>query len=1028
MRLTRFALRRPVSLVMTLASVLVLGLLSFGRLPLAFLPQVEFPFIGIVVPYPGGIPEQTEREIARPIEEIVATLGGLRGVESNSDEDQAFVGVEFDWGRDVNLLRLEVQEKVDQARAQLPSDVRDIFLFTFNSSEIPIVEGRISSKGRDLSDSWDLIETHIVQPLQSVPGVANVQIDGVSPTIGAIYLRLDKIKEFNVDVSRLFRELSAANINLTVGRITDHGLRYDVRAVSGVSGMQELGELPIDERGLRLSDVAELVYAAPAPSYGRRLNGEFAIAFWLQKASGYNTVEVARGVEAKLQEIRLDPALQGVDCFSFFNQAEQITNSLHGLWNAGITGSLLSMTVLWLFLRNIPLTLLISLSIPLSILGTGIWLSLTGRTLNVLTMMGLMLGIGMLVDNAVVVLESIHRRRSLGASPARAALRGTGDVGRAVIASTLTTVIVFAPIIVTAGNELAVWLGTVGLSISVTIVASLLVSLTVIPAFSVRFERTEAMDREAPWLAKLRARYLRMLTWTTLKRPRITGFVIVPGVLVLTIALAVITGFKPDVEGERGVRNERLRIEFHYTGAVDKRTSDAYVQRVEGYLEGRREELGLRDVYSFWGPDRAGMSLFFTQGDLSEEFLKKIREDLRKNLPKQAGVEYRFGDEKGNDSGAKRFAVTLFGEDTETLTPLVAEAKRRLDAVDGISDVASDLDEGAKEIQVAVDRDRAARHGVRAQDISQVLTLTYRGMNLPRLNTGTKEIDLQISLLPDDTESIENLSSLMVSSKDGQPVLLGQVADLNFVQSPRSIYRENGKTGVAIRGTWDGERMDEGLEKVEGVMKGMELPFGYSWNFGSEIRRAQEQNNEMGINLLLALFCVFVVMASLFESLVAPALVMACVPFSFLGVAWLMMATRTPFNIMAFIGMVILIGVIVNNGIVLVDHITHHRRSGKSLDDAIVAGCSERLRPILMTAGTTIVGLLPLAASGAHMVDAKYYPMARALIGGLLSGTFLTLVVLPTYYRMAHMWLADVQGAVAQKRIARRAQVATGDL
>lgn len=1028
-QLTRFALRRPVSLVMALASVLVLGLLSFGRIPLAFLPQVDFPFIGIVVPYPGGIPEQTEREIARPIEEIVATLGGIRGVESYSDEDQAFVGVEFDWGRDVNMLRLEVQEKVDLARAQLPSDVREIFLFTFNSSEIPIVEGRISAKGRSLKDSWDLIEAHIVQPLQSVPGVANVQIDGVSPTVGAIYLRLDRIQEYGVDVSRLFRELSAANVNLTVGRITDRGLRYDVRAVSGVRNMDELGELPIDERGLRLADVAELVYAAPAPSYGRRLNGEFAIAFWLQKSSGYNTVEVARRVEAKLDEIRQDPALQGVDCFSFFNQAEQITNSLDGLWSAGIVGSLLSMAVLWIFLRNVPLTLLISLSIPFSILGTGIWLSLTGRSLNVLTMMGLMLGIGMLVDNAVVVLESIHRRRSLGASPVRAALRGTKDVARAVTASTLTTVIVFAPIIVTRGDELAVWLGTVGMSISVTIVASLLVSLTVIPSFSMRLERTEGMDRETPWMTRLRERYLRMLRWTTLEHPRVTGFAIVPGVLVATVLLAKVTGFKPDVGSDAGIRNERLRIAFHYTGSVDKDTSDGYVQAVEEYLEGRRGELGLKDIYSFWGPDAAGMSLFFEQGELSEDFLKEMRKDLRENLPKQAGVEYRFGDEEGNDTGAKRFQLTVFGEDMETLEPLVNEAKRRLARVDGISDVLSDLDEGAKEIEVAVDRERASRHGVRAQDVSQVLALTYRGMNLPRLNTGDKEIDLQISLLPDDTESIENLRSLMVAAHDEQPVLLGQVADLNFVQSPRTVYRENGKTGVAIRGTWDGERMDDGLDKVRNVMDQIEMPFGYSWNFGSEIRRAEEQNSEMGVNLLLALFCVFVVMASLFESLVAPALVMACVPFSFLGVVLLMMLTGTPFNIMAFIGMVILIGVIVNNGIVLVDHVTHHRRLGRGLDDAIVAGCSERLRPILMTAGTTIVGLLPLALSGAHMVEAKYYPMARALIGGLLSGTFLTLVVLPTYYRLVHVWLSDLKGAVAHAKAARRGAVApAGDL
>ncbi|MCA9753485.1 MAG: efflux RND transporter permease subunit, partial [Gemmatimonadetes bacterium] len=988
-----------------------------ARLPLAFLPQVEFPFIGVVVPYSGGIPTEVERDIARPIEEILATLGGVREIFSESDEDQAFIGVDFDWGRDVNVLRMEVQEKIDQARPDLPSDVRDIFLFTFNSNDIPVIEGRISAKGRDLSENWDLIDQKIVRPLQQIPGVGQVGIDGVNPTIGAVYLRIDKIREFNVDVERLFQELAAANVDLAVGRVTDQGLRYDVRTVSGIHSMDELGELPIDDRGLRLADVAELVYAAPAPSYGRHLNGEFAIAFWIQKASGFNTVEVCREVERTLEEINLDPALRGIDCFTFFNQADQITNSLEGLWKAGLFGSALSMVVLYVFLRRVGLTLLVSLSIPISILVTGIWLYLSGGNLNVLSMMGLMLGIGMLVDNAVVVLESIHRRRHLGASPVAAALRGTKDVGRAIVASTLTTVIVFAPIVVTKKNELAVWLGTVGATISVTIVASLLVSLTVIPAMSVwmaRGGRPEAA--EPPGLERLRRHYESLLRWTTIRRPRLTGFLLVPLTLALTVGLIVITGFKPDVESDEGVKHERLRIAFRYTGAVDKRTSQSYVETVEDYLETRREDLGLRDVYAFWGADYAGFSLFFREGDLSPERLESVRKDLREHLPVQAGLEYRFGDEEGNDTGAKAFEVTISGEETEYLEEIAVEVKRRLQAIDGVTDVFSDFDQGHPEIQIAIDRDKAGRHGVRADNIAQVLGLTYRGTWLPRLNTGKKEIDLSVSLLPDDAESIENLATTLIAVENGRPVLLGQVADFAFERSPQTIHRQDRRTGVTLRGSWNGDRLDDGLDKVRAVMNDVEMPFGYAWNFGSRIRRAQEQNNEMGINLILALMCVFFVMASLFESLVHPGIVMGCVPFASLGVVWLMMATGTPFNIMAFIGMVILIGIVVNNGIVLVDHVNHQRQLGKPMEEAILTGCGDRMRPILMTAGTTILGLLPLAMSGAHMADAQYYPMARALIGGLLSSTVLTLIVLPTYYRIVNEWVAAIRSLVERRR------------
>jgi HAE1 family hydrophobic/amphiphilic exporter-1 len=568
----------------------------------------------------------------------------------------------------------------------------------------------------------------------------------------------------------------------------------------------------------------------------------------------------------------------------------------------------------------------------------------------------------------------------------------------------------------------------VGLSISVTIVASLLVSLTVIPAISVFLARPGAEATEPRWVAAMRSRYVGVLRWTTLRRPRLTGWVIVPGVVALTIALCAVTKFKPDVESDEGIRQERLRVALRYPAPVDKRTSDRYTAVVEKYLESRRAELGIRDIYSFYGPDEAGISVFFERGELSADFLKRTREDLKKNLPVQAGVEYRFGDEEGRDSGAKQFALTVFGEDTELLGSIVAEAKRRLAAVHGVSDLASDLDTGQREIQVTVDRARASRHGIRAEEISQVLALTYRGMRLPRLNTGEKEIDLEIRLTPDDTESIENLASLTVGEENGRPVALDQVAELRFGQSPRSILRQNGKTGVVVRGSWDGERLDEGLDEVRAVMNGLQMPFGYSWNFGSEIQRAGERNSEMGANLLLALFCVFVVMATLFESLLAPAIVMGCVPFAFLGVVWLMLATSTPFNLMAFIGMVILIGVIVNNGIVLVDHVNARRRAGADLETAILEGCTERLRPILMTAGTTIVGLIPLAISDAHLVEAKYYPMARAIIGGMISGTLLTLLVLPTYLRLAQDWVADLRAALAHARTARRAAAAPGDI
>jgi HAE1 family hydrophobic/amphiphilic exporter-1 len=629
-------------------------------------------------------------------------------------------------------------------------------------------------------------------------------------------------------------------------------------------------------------------------------------------------------------------------------------------------------------------------------------------------MMGLMLGIGMLVDDAVVVLEAIYQRKIQGAGPVAASYRGTKDVALAITASTLTTVIVFAPVIVTRGDELAVWLGEVGITIAVTKLASLIMSLTVVPALAIVMMRRHGIVDEARWLKKLRGGYRRTLQWTTFRRPKLTGFVLVPATLVLTIALMAVTKFKPDLMGDEGIRQERIRISLEYTGAVDKATSGGYAQKVEEYLESQREALKIRDVYSVFGPDYAAVSAFFEKGTLSRSAVKKTREKLRKELPVQAGVKYVFGDEEGKDSGAKGFAVTLFGEDTELLTELSREAKRRLASIDGVRDVLSAADRGHPEIQVAIDPVKASRFGIRPEAISQVLGLTYRGTHLSRFSLGDKEIDLTVSLLPEDRQSIENLSSLTVGMHEGQPVVLGQLAEFRFERSPQAIVRTNQKTGATVRGTYDGDDYDDMLKRVEAVMSDFQMPLGYGWSFGTEIQRNRERQSEVALNLLLALCCVFFVMAALYESLIDPLLIMGCIPFAFLGAFWFMMITATPFNLMAVIGMVILIGVVVSNGIVLIDHIHGNQRLGMSLEEAVSRGCDERLRPILMTAGTTILGLVPLAfQTGAHVGDAEYYPMARALIGGMTSGTILTLIVLPTYYRLVHTWLEKVRACRA---------------
>ncbi len=1003
MRLSDFSLRRPITILVCTAAILMLGAVSLQRLKLDFLPKIDFPFVAVWMPYPNAVPSQVERDIVRPVEESMATLGELRSMSSWAGRDGAWVNLEFDFGRGIDFLRLEVREKMEQVRPLLPADLPEFFIFSFNSADIPVMVGRISSKGQDLAGSYDLLERRIINPLRRVEGVGRVQVDGIAPKDVTIYLLLDRIITHNVDIGRLFQTLNESNMDLSLGRL-DHGKqRINIRSIGQFRSLDEIEELQVNAAGIRLRDIAEIVYREPAPNYYRHLNGEPAIAFEIQKASGANVVDVSRAVNGVLAEIKKDPALKGIEVVLFFDQAGQILESLRGLLMSGLIGSIMAVAILFFFLRRVKATLVVSTAIPICVIATCAFLYLTNRSLNILTMMGLMLAVGMLVDNAIVVLESIYRRQEMGEDSTSAARGGAQDVAVAVTASTMTSIIVFAPIILTKGDELAVWLGEVGVTISVTLIFSLLVCLTLVPMLASRI-RTNGGVKEFRVLSLARERYLKVLRWTAIGHPRLTGWVFIPLFLLLTVGAMKVTGFGPDEmsNDSSGVRQENLYVELEFTDNSNVYRVREQVEIVETFLRSKQDSLQVEYLYFYYQDNFAAFSLYF-----EEEFkpdihkVRTLRDYMREELPVLAGSVYRFGGEDEGGMGVETLSVTLFGEDTRLLETLAAEAERRIKLLDGMQDMGTDVDEGTDEIRIILDRQLAGRYGVSPRDLSQVLGLTFRGVPLRKFQGADREIDLGIVLEPSDRRNIDNLRRLPVTYREDRPVLLGQLARFEVGKGPQGIRRENQKTALTITGSYEGEEFGDLTDDVEVIMDSIEMPAGYSWSYGRQMRQAQQQQNEMGINILLALVCVYLVMAALFESYLHPLVIMLCIPFAAFGVIWTLLLTGTPFNLFAMIGMVILTGVVVNNGIVLLDHINSLRRDGMERNQAILVGCHDRFRPILMTALTTILGLAPLALGKTAVADAYYFPLARAVMGGLATSTVLTLVVLPTFYILA---------------------------
>ena len=990
MSLSDFAVSRPVATLMILASIIVMGGIAVAKLPLAFLPAVDAPFIGVLIPHPNSNPTQVEKEITKPVEEVLSTLSGVKKLRATSTADTAEFEMEFSWGQDLDIVRMQVSEKMEQVRQSLPAGAGEIQIFSFNTSDIPVVQARIAAQGVDLSRNYELLESRVKNRIRRLPGVARVDLSGVLPREIQIDLVLDKVREHSIDIGSLIERLRGAASTMVLGQVSHEGMRYTVRALGAFESVEAIEGLAINERGLRLSDIAEITYEEPPIDIGRHLDGQHAVAVTVFKESTANTVEVVRAVHRAIeQDINADPLLAGVKLFVFDDQAKMITSGIEGLRSAGGIGAILAVLILYIFLRRLDTTFIVSLCIPFSIIATCGMLYSLGKSLNILSMMGLMLGVGMLVDNAIVVLESIDRRHRDEPDPRKAALEGARAVSMAVTCSTLTSVIVFLPLIVGSGTELTTWLGEVGIAISISMGLALFSSLTLIPLVSARLLKRRGSP-VLPWMAWVEERYARVLAWTL--RRKGWAFLVVVGGLAI--------GFVPFMTGlvESGMFaaavNDRLVLRYEFSDFVYKSDAEQAVNQVEAYLASVKEKFPIKSVYSFYTENEAGTFITLSREDLGDREVKELRKQIRTGLPEVPGARIFFHEDAEEGGGSTYFAVKFFGQDSGVLRGLSEEAERRLASVEGVTDISTSLKRGRREIQVVIDRAVARRHGFTAQDISEIFAFTLGGLRLQRFNAGDREVETWLDLRMEDRENLDDLKKLQIGSGAGT-VLLGEIASFQIVRRAQEISRENRKVRVAVNATYEGKDWPGARKQISSLMDAFDLPAGYSWSWDDRILEQGEENAQMGINFLLALILVYIVMASLFESLAQPFAILFSIPFSVTGAAWLLAVTRTPFNLMAQIGLLILIGIVVNNGIVLLDHMNQLRRAGMPRDEAVVRAGRDRLRAIVMTAMTTVAGLIPLAFGGSTVGGIYYFPLARTVMGGLISSTLLTLLVLP---------------------------------
>ena len=1013
MNITELSIRRPVTTIMLFVSLVAIGLIAAFRLPLESQPEATAPFFYVALPYGGSTPEEVERNLVRPVEEALATMSGIKTMNANASADSGGIAVQFsDWSRDVAVAVSEARERIDAIRDQLPDDFQRYFVYRWSTGDQEAISLRLTSQD-DLTARGQLIDQALKRKLERLPGVARVEVEGVPEQEVEVAIDPDRLTANGVNLNELVSRLQAANFSISAGQITDAGQRLRVQPKGELDDLQQLRDLPINQRGTRLGDIADVALKPQRMNYVRQIDGRPSVGVDIYKERAANLVELSRSVKAALAELAQDPALKGIKVEVTQDQGKEVTSSLMALAEAGAIGLALSVIVLWFFLRHWPSVLMVSTAIPICFVMTLGFMYFAGITLNILSMMGLLLAVGMLVDNAVVVVESIYQEREkYPGQPRLASIIGTRHVAIALSAGTLCHCIVFLPMMFGEKNIITVFLTQLAVTISVSLLASWLVAVSLIPMLSARMQTPPAL--KSPFISRLQARYARILRWTLEHRGwSVAGILLISALSVIPMKMT---------KGDEGNDQDpgEIAIFYQWQGSYSKEEMGKVVAGVEKYIDANRKRFQVEQVYSRYSEQ--GWAV--TEVDVASrdpEQTKKIEEAIRKDLPKSARANIGIGRQGGLGGGDQGISFSLVGDSSETLREIAGDLIPILSRGKALRDVRVDTGDANSELSVRVNRERAAAYGFSAQQVAQFVSMALRGSALREWQRGDVEIPVNVRFAGADRFGAADLQSFTVRSSSGDEVPLMAMVDVGIQASSNTIQRMNRQTMLKIEASLaNGKTMDEARKEIEDTLKNIELPPGYGYTFegGGFGMNIDGQEQMMG-NIGIALVLMFIVMAAVFESLLFPLAIMSCVLFSIFGVYWLFWLTGTQFNIMAFIGILVLMGVVVNNGIVMIEHINNLRRRGLPRIDALVEGSRERLRPIMMTMGTAILAMVPIALSTTQVAGEgpPYYPMARAIAGGLAFSTVVSLLFLPTIYAL----LDDLRSGTG--RLAKRARM-----
>jgi len=1036
MKITDLSVKRPVTATVFYLALIVLGVFSLGRLAIDLIPDISFPVIVIYSSYPGVSPQEVEANLTKVIENTAASASRIEKISSTSSEGTSIVVVEYQWGSDLAEASNDLRERLDLVRDFIPEDASQPVLFKFDPSMTPVMVLSIEGR-RDLESLRFIAENTIKMNLEQIDGVASVSVEGGLEK--QIHIDLDRIllASYGLSIDQIVSVVRAENLNVTGGAVTEGAQKYSLRTIGRLDDLTEIRGIIVGNKNgkpVYLENVAAVYAGYLEDEMDVKVDRSDAIILSVQKQSGTNTVLISNRVQDRIDTIKRSLP-EDVRLVELFVSADFINDAISNVWRVALLGGFLAVVVLLVFLRNLPTTLIVAVSIPLSIIITIIAMYFFDLTLNMLSLGGLALGIGMLVDNSIVIIENIFRYRESGAKAGEAARHGSQEMANAIIASTLTTVAVFLPLVLFIRGLARELFRDLAFTVTFSLLASLLVALTLIPMLSSRIRKVgikkksntlldveEELKGRSAALRFLDRIYGSTLSWAL----RHKALVLVAIVLLFGGSLALIprVGVELFPESDQGMIV--MNIETAIGSDID--TTREAVAKIYEIVEKNVPEKKLSVVQAgasggFFSTAAANTgSIQVVLKDLGERDRadREIIEVLRPLVAGVPGVKVSFSTHFGPGGGAGMsggLTVSVRGNDLEEGKELAAKIEEIMGTVDTVQDARVSREEGLPEYRIRVDRNRAAQYGLTAAQVGTTIKRAFAGETVATVLLEGEEVDVRVRFRPEDRVSIRDIDRISVASPLGFSVPLTNLVEIDKAYGPVSIGRENQQRVIEIDASVTGD-VRTAVNRIKEQVDQLAIPPGFSIAYGGSWEDIQSVVKDLVLVLVLSMTLIYFIMAAQFESFRDPFIIMFTLPMTFVGVIWIHLLTGTIFSAFSGIGLLMLVGIVVNNGIILVDYTNLLRKRDYELTRAVIAAGRIRLRPILMTVLTTILALLPLAFFGGSGSELRT-PMALTVVGGLLVSTLFTLILIPVLYHL-------FEGRREKRRLRRMAESVDG--